>query len=84
MIGCVAMMLDMSFGLKAESDAVWAAMRSVFEAGYTTADLSVHEPENKGSDAKSSDAKSTGARKVSTTEFGDLVMIELERLLTSA
>lgn len=79
MIGCVAMMLDMSFGLKAESDAVWAAMRSVFEAGYTTADLSVHEPEN-----KHSDTKSAAARKVSTTEFGDLVMIELERLLTSA
>jgi 3-isopropylmalate dehydrogenase len=66
MIGSVAMMLDMSFGMKAESDAVWAAMKSVFEAGYSTADLS------------SADSK---PRIVSTTEFGDLVMTELDRLL---
>ena len=39
MIGSVAMMLEMSFGMVDESKAVWNAMRSVFEAGYTTADL---------------------------------------------
>ncbi|MDP5059651.1 MAG: 3-isopropylmalate dehydrogenase [Pseudomonadales bacterium] len=66
MIGCVAMMLDMSFGMKAESDAVWAAMKSVFEAGYSTADLS---------------SADSSPKIVSTTEFGDLVMTELERLL---
>ena len=66
MIGCVAMMLDMSFGMKAESDAVWAAMKSVFEAGYSTADLS---------------SADSSQKIVSTTEFGDLVMTELERLL---
>ncbi|MFT4632245.1 MAG: 3-isopropylmalate dehydrogenase [Candidatus Azotimanducaceae bacterium] len=79
MIGCVAMMLDMSFGLKAESDAVWTAMRSVFEAGYTTADLASHKPEGQSSKGQDADMK-----KVSTTEFGDLVMIELERILVSS
>ena len=39
MIGCVAMMLEMSFGLKDEADAVWRAMQSVFESGFSTADL---------------------------------------------
>mgnify|MGYP003318589885 CR=1 FL=1 len=39
MIGSVAMMLEMSFGMVDESKAVWNAMKSVFEAGYTTADL---------------------------------------------
>lgn len=68
MIGSVAMMLDMSFGLKAESDAVWGAMKSVFEAGYSTADLS---------------AKDTHPKILSTTEFGDRVMQELDRLLAA-
>jgi len=66
MIGSVAMMLEMSFELKAESDAVWRAMKSVFEAGYSTADLS---------------APGTGMRLVSTVEFGDKVIEELGRLL---
>jgi len=83
MIGCVAMMLDMSFGLKAESDAVWAAMRSVFEAGYTTADLAIHQPQDPVSQDPSIQKKATETKKVSTTEFGDLVMVELERLLTA-
>ena len=39
MIGSVAMMLEMSFGMVDESKAVWNAMKSVLEAGYTTADL---------------------------------------------
>ena len=33
MIGSVAMMLEMSFGLTIEADAVWRAMRCVFAAG---------------------------------------------------
>jgi 3-isopropylmalate dehydrogenase len=66
MIGSVAMMLEMSFNMKEESVAVWDAMKSVFEAGYSTADLS-----------KSDD----GIQLVSTDEFGDKVMAKLEALL---
>ncbi len=66
MIGSVAMMLEMSFNMKAESAAVWEAMKSVFESGYSTSDLS-----NPDSNTKI----------VSTTEFGDLVMEKLEALL---
>jgi len=66
MIGSVAMMLEMSFNLKAESDAVWEAMRSVFSAGYSTADLSSAESEQV---------------LVSTVEFGDRVMDKLEDLI---
>lgn len=62
MIGSVAMMLEMSFGMKAEADAVWSAMKSVFEEGFSTADLS---------------GAGDGARIVSTTEFGDRVMAAL-------
>ncbi|MEC7227227.1 MAG: 3-isopropylmalate dehydrogenase [Candidatus Latescibacterota bacterium] len=40
MIGSVALMLDKSFGMKAESDALWNAMQQVFADGFTTADLS--------------------------------------------
>lgn len=69
MIGSVAMMLDMSFGLKAESDAVWSAMKSVFESGYSTADLL---------------SADTNPKILSTTEFGDLVMQELDRLLANS
>lgn len=62
MIGSVAMMLDMSFNMHLESGLVWDAMKSVFEAGYSTADLS----------------KSSGNIKlVSTDEFGDKVMERL-------
>lgn len=66
MIGSVAMMLEMSFGMKAESAMVWDAMKGVFEAGFSTADLS-----------KSSD----DINLVSTNEFGDKVMVRLEELL---
>lgn len=68
MIGSVAMMLAMSFDLKAESDAVWRAMQSVFEAGYSTRDLVPAGSET---------------RIVSTTEFGDLVMEKLAGLLAN-
>jgi 3-isopropylmalate dehydrogenase len=66
MIGSVAMMLEMSFDMREESAMVWQAMKSVFEAGYSTADLS-----GSGDDI----------RLVSTIEFGDLVMEKLEALL---
>ncbi|MFT5211246.1 MAG: 3-isopropylmalate dehydrogenase [Flavobacterium sp.] len=66
MIGSVAMMLDMSFDLKEESTAVWQAMQSVFESGYSTSDLSTANDQTKI---------------VSTVEFGDLVMEELNNLL---
>lgn len=68
MIGSVAMMLDMSFGMKEESLAVWAAMKHVFEAGYTTADLKAHGE----------------TRVLSTDAFGDQVMEALARQLASA
>jgi 3-isopropylmalate dehydrogenase len=68
MIGSVAMMLEMSFNLTAESKAVWDAMKSVFEAGYSTSDLSNADSETKI---------------VSTTEFGDMVMEKLAATLKS-
>ena len=52
--------------LKEEAEFVWEAMRSVFESGYSTADLS-----------KSSD----NIELVATDVFGDLVMAKLEDLL---
>ncbi len=58
MIGSVAMMLDMSFNMADEAGNVWAAMESVFAAGYSTADLS-----GPGDDVIM----------VSTDEFGDRV-----------
>lgn len=66
MIGSVAMMLDMSFNMKEEAAAVWQAMRSVFERGYSTADLS---------------ASSGDIELVSTDRFGDMVMEDLARQL---
>lgn len=68
MIGSVAMMLEMSFNMKAESNLVWDAMKGVFEAGYSTADL--------GSAA-------SGRKLVSTDQFGDKVMEKLEQLLAN-
>lgn len=66
MIGSVAMMLEMSFGMRQEAALVWQAMKSVFEAGYSTADLS---------------SAGQGLSLVSTEEFGDKVMIKLGELL---
>ncbi len=65
MIGSVAMLLEMSCGLKEEANLVWQAMKHVFEAGYTTADL------------QSVDASKT----VTTDTFGDLVMATLSEKL---
>ena len=66
MIGSVALMLDMSFGLEEEAKAVWTAMQSVFEAGFSTSDLS---------------KPGQGIEILSTTEFADKVMAKLEELL---
>ncbi|MBL4681932.1 MAG: 3-isopropylmalate dehydrogenase [Pseudomonadales bacterium] len=68
MIGSVAMMLEMSFNMVEESKAVWQAMQSVFEKGYSTSDLSSAEKGNI----------------VSTIKFGDLVMQELDKLLMNS
>ena len=62
MIGSVALMLDMSFGLGAEAKQVWDAMRSVFGEGYTTADLRCGNESEKIID---------------TASFGDKVVAEL-------
>jgi 3-isopropylmalate dehydrogenase len=66
MIGSVAMMLEMSFNMKTEAEAVWSAMKYVFESGYSTADLSA------GGDS---------TKLVSTVEFGDRVVAQLKKLL---
>lgn len=39
MIGSVAMMLEMSFGMEKEAKNLWQAMRTVFGKGYCTPDL---------------------------------------------
>ena len=67
MIGSVAMMLEMSFGMNDEAQAVWRAMQSVFEDGFSTPDLSSGD----------------GAELVSTDVFGDKVMAKLDELLAS-
>jgi 3-isopropylmalate dehydrogenase len=68
MIGSVAMMLEMSFGMDLEAKNLWQAMQSVFAQGYSTADLS---------------KPGSGVKMISTSEFGDLVAKELAALPTS-
>ena len=58
MIGSVAMLLEMSLGLKDEAAHVWKAMQSVFDRGYATPDLAGSGPDS---------------RTISTRSFGDLV-----------
>ncbi len=62
MIGSVAMMLDMSFGMREEASNLWKAMESVFAEGYSTPDLS---------------KPGAGVHMVSTDEFGDRVISAL-------
>ena len=64
MIGSVAMMLEMSFGMDSEARNLWRAMQGVFAAGYTTPDLA---------------RRGKSEEKISTAEFGDRVVIELEK-----
>ena len=65
MIGSVAMMLEMSFGMDQESKNVWHAMQSVFGQGYSTPDLS---------------KPGSGVKMINTSAFGDLVASELAKL----
>ncbi len=58
MLGSVAMMLEYSFGLKDESDAIFNAMEQLFAEGITTPDLKQPNVEN---------------RMISTDDFGDRV-----------
>ena len=69
MIGSVAMMLEMSFGMKDEAQMVWAAMTEVFESGVTTSDLR---------------GIGGSAQTVGTEAFGDLVINAFERQLLAA
>lgn len=62
MIGSMAMMLEYSFGMKDEAANVWAAMQSVFAAGFSTADLS---------------KPGAGVKMISTSDFGDKVVEHL-------
>lgn len=64
MIGSVAMMLEMSFGMQHEANNLWKAMQSVFAAGYSTADLS---------------KPGASVTMVGTDEFGDRVVAALEK-----
>ncbi|CAG9297002.1 3-isopropylmalate dehydrogenase [Celerinatantimonas diazotrophica] len=64
MIGSVALMLDMSFGMKQEANNLWQAMQSVFAKGYCTPDL----------------AKGRDVKLIKTDEFGDMVVLELEKM----
>lgn len=63
MIGSVAMMLEMSFGLDDEARNVWHAMQSVFADGYSTPDLSRPGAE---------------VNLISTADFGDRVVKALQ------
>ena len=65
MIGSVAMMLEMSFGMDDEARNVWDAMQKVFADGYSTADLS---------------KPGAGITMISTSEFGDKVVENLREL----
>lgn len=65
MIGSVAMMLEMSFGMDQEAKNVWHAMQSVFAEGYSTPDLS---------------KPGTGVKMIDTQAFGDRVVEALRKL----
>ena len=63
MIGSVALMLEKSFDMPEAANRIWAAMRQVFGAGYTTVDLG----DPKG-----------GGKILNTSEFGDKVVEALQ------
>ena len=65
MIGSVAMMLDMSFGMEEESKRVWNAMQSVFADGFSTPDLS---------------KEGSGVTMISTSDFGSKVAEALSKI----
>ncbi len=66
MIGSVAMMFEMSFGLESEALALWQSMRHTFESGFSTADLSKNN---------------SNVEILSTEKFGDKVMSRFESLI---
>lgn len=65
MIGSVAMMLEYSFDMFAESRNIWSAMQGVFNDGYSTADLS---------------KPGAGITMIGTSEFGDKVVDKLRAM----
>jgi len=65
MLGSVAMMLEMSFGMVKEARNLWQAMQAVFSAGFTTPDLA---------------RRGKREKKISTSGFGDKVAEELNAL----
>lgn len=65
MIGSVALMLEMSFGMDTEAKNLWHAMQSVFADGYSTADLS---------------KPGSGVNMIDTAAFGDRVVEALRKL----
>jgi len=67
MIGSVAMLLEYSLGMFAESNNVWAAMQGVFNDGFSTADLS---------------KPGAGINMISTNDFGDKVVEKLAAMPT--
>lgn len=69
MIGSVAMMLEMSFGMEQEAKNLWHGMQRVFADGYSTPDLSRPGAE---------------VTMVSTQEFGDRVAANLQEISTDA
>ena len=63
MIGSVAFMLEMSFGLKEESEDIWNALTGVFASGYRTQELA---------------RNNTPLEKIlSTSRFGDMVVAKI-------
>ncbi len=69
MIGSVALMLDKSFGMAREAQAIWKAMRRVFDAGFVTADLA--QAEDRGN-------------VLGTAAFGQKTAEALEAILASS
>ncbi|HQI02521.1 MAG TPA: isocitrate/isopropylmalate family dehydrogenase, partial [Deltaproteobacteria bacterium] len=65
MIGSIALMLERCLNLAREASDVWNALFTVFEQGYTTADLSEGPNESR--------------KLLSTSEFGDLVVEYIEK-----
>lgn len=60
MIGSVAFLFDKCLHLLAESDEIWNALFTLFERGYTTAELAHHRHDKK--------------KTLSTSDFGDMVV----------
>jgi 3-isopropylmalate dehydrogenase len=59
MIGSIALLMEMGFGLKDESELIWKALFNVFESGFTTKELS------RGTDS---------SKVLGTVEFTDKVL----------